>query len=85
MPRGGLARRSRRVTATPARSLPWMAPTTRITRFALGDPIRSAVIGRPSADLPTGSVLAPVAAGAISSAAIASEARVTGAKGRFSA
>ena len=41
-PRGGRAERSARSTGTPARSLPWMAPTTRIRRGARGaaDPAR---------------------------------------------
>ena len=49
--------------------------------MAVGDPTRSAVIGRPSADRPTGSLAAATAvAGADSARAITVSATVTGQK-----
>ena len=52
VPRGGRSRRRRSTTATPARSLPWITPTTRIFTRARGEPTRSAWIGRPCAERP---------------------------------
>ena len=52
VPRGGRSRRRRSTTGTPARSLPWITPTTRIFTRARGEPTRSAWIGRPCAERP---------------------------------
>jgi hypothetical protein len=36
----------------PARSFPWMQPTARMRRAAVGSPLSKITIGRPSADRP---------------------------------
>src|SRR6185503_9950759 len=50
--RGGRIRRSRRTTAVPAHSLPWMQPTTITRRGACGAPDSVAMIARPPAEVP---------------------------------
>src|SRR6185437_15958376 len=50
--RGGRTRRRRRITATPAHSLPWMQPTTSTRRGACGAPDSVAMIARPPAEVP---------------------------------
>ena len=65
------------VTARPASSLPWAAPTTTTFLFARGLPMRRARIGRPSADCPIVSVDAGItgARAVIAIAAVASTRR----------
>ncbi len=55
--------------ARPAGSLPWTDPTTRIFVLARGLPTSSALIGRPSAELPIVSAEAGSGAGAAAIAA----------------
>ena len=51
MPSGTGSTASRSMIATPASSLPWIAPTA-ITRVPSGSPRRMTVIGRPSTERP---------------------------------
>ena len=53
---GGFASISRRVTATPAVSVPWIQPTTSTERGAAGSPDSTTRIGRPKADRPASSL-----------------------------
>src|SRR5712692_10339801 len=57
VPWGGASCSSRRATAIPAGSLPWMQPTTSRVRAAAGSPNSTAVMGRPLTDCPRTSVL----------------------------
>ena len=51
-PGGSGTERRRFATPMPARSFPWMQPTTRMRRVAVGSPLSKITIARPSADRP---------------------------------